>query len=435
MKRKVLAVGIILLFVGVTVVHSINANMPISDDMISGTGASNFTADLGTLSGYVTDSMMNPIEAARVRVYFHDTYRENYSNVTGYFHVTDISICNCTKNATCSKEGYNPAWVYLSIWENTTYDFVLTSKGNWLYVGGSEPGNYTRIQDAIDNASNGDIVFVFNGLYYENVRVNKSITLFGENQTATVIDGQEQNGHIITIVVAGVTVYGFTIRNCGGISNAAEIYVTSDDNQIIENIVTCTSLESEEGIWLWQSSGTTISRNTITNHYVGIWLENCTNNNITHNHISTVWEWGIVLGKSERNSIYENIVTNNKGGGIYLRDSSENMLSGNNITKNTRGVALVESVSTSSNNTILKNNFMKNKGSDASFMLAKKSHTKNLWEGNYWNRPLRFPKLILGGKEFFFIPGIPFHFPGIVISLPWFNFDWRPAKEPYDIGV
>ncbi len=36
-----------------------------------------------------------------------------------------------------------------------------TSRGNWLYVGGSGPGNYTRIQDAIDDASHGDTVFVY----------------------------------------------------------------------------------------------------------------------------------------------------------------------------------------------------------------------------------------------------------------------------------
>jgi parallel beta-helix repeat protein len=340
------------------------------------------------------------------------------------------------------KKGLVFAVIILFICMSITHSFAVDnvkkssipfSNGNTLYVGGSGEGNYSRIQDAIDNASNGDIVFVFNRIYYENVRVNKSITLLGENQTATVIDGQEQNGHIISIIATGVTIHGFTIRNCGGISNAAEIYVNSDNNQITENTLTCNTLQSEEGIWLWNSSGTTISRNTITNHYCGIWLENCTNNNITHNHISNAWEWGIILGKSERNSIYENIVTNNRGGGIYLRDSSENMLFGNNITKNTRGVALVESVSNSSNNTILKNNFIKNRGFDASFMLVKKSNAKNLWEGNYWNRPLQFPKLILGGKEFFFIPGIPFHFPGMILSLPWFNFDWHPAKEPYNI--
>ena len=38
-----------------------------------------------------------------------------------------------------------------------------SSRGNWLYVGGSGPGNYTRIQDAIDNASDGDTVFVYSG--------------------------------------------------------------------------------------------------------------------------------------------------------------------------------------------------------------------------------------------------------------------------------
>ena len=35
------------------------------------------------------------------------------------------------------------------------------SRGNWLYVGGSGPGNYTKIQDAIDNASDGDTLFVY----------------------------------------------------------------------------------------------------------------------------------------------------------------------------------------------------------------------------------------------------------------------------------
>jgi len=34
-----------------------------------------------------------------------------------------------------------------------------------LYVGGSGPGNYTKIQDAIDDASYGDTVFVYNGTY------------------------------------------------------------------------------------------------------------------------------------------------------------------------------------------------------------------------------------------------------------------------------
>ena len=63
------------------------------------------------------------------------------------------------------------------------------SGGNTLYVGGSGPNNYTKIQDAVDNASDGDTVYVFNGTYYENVFIGRSINLIGENKDTTIIDG------------------------------------------------------------------------------------------------------------------------------------------------------------------------------------------------------------------------------------------------------
>ena len=80
---------------------------------------------VGNLSGYVTDTCQNPLRGALIRVYFHETYEENYTNTSGYYHVTNIPLCYCLKNATCSKPGYQSEWVMLSISENTTYDFVL----------------------------------------------------------------------------------------------------------------------------------------------------------------------------------------------------------------------------------------------------------------------------------------------------------------------
>jgi len=165
----------------------------------------------GTLSGYVTDPAMNPIEGAKVRVYFHETYEENYSDSSGYYHVTNIPICYCLKNATVSKEGYTTEWVLLAIDENTTYDFVLTSLGKMLYVGGDGPGNYTRIQDAVDNASGGSIIYVYGGTYYENLVVDKSITLTGEDKTTTVIDGNEIT-YTVGLFADGVHLSGFTIQ-------------------------------------------------------------------------------------------------------------------------------------------------------------------------------------------------------------------------------
>ena len=68
---------------------------------------------------------------------------------------------------------------------------ILTIRGNTLYVGGSGPDNYTTIQGAINDANDGDTVFVYNGTYYENIVVDKSINLVGEDNEKTTIDGNK----------------------------------------------------------------------------------------------------------------------------------------------------------------------------------------------------------------------------------------------------
>jgi len=54
---------------------------------------------------------------------------------------------------------------------------MSTSNGNTLYVGGTREDNYTRTQDAINDANNGDTVFVCDASspYFENVVGDKSI--------------------------------------------------------------------------------------------------------------------------------------------------------------------------------------------------------------------------------------------------------------------
>ncbi len=75
---------------------------------------------------------------------------------------------------------------------------LSSSRGNWLYVGGSGPGNYTKIQDAINDSSDGDTVFVYNGTYYENIEFNKVIILIGQNRNGTIIDGGG-NGNVVYV--------------------------------------------------------------------------------------------------------------------------------------------------------------------------------------------------------------------------------------------
>ncbi|MFQ6119416.1 MAG: S-layer protein, partial [Methanosarcinales archaeon] len=39
------------------------------------------------------------------------------------------------------------------------------------------PINYTTIQEAVNAANSGDIIIVAKGIYYENIVINKSISL------------------------------------------------------------------------------------------------------------------------------------------------------------------------------------------------------------------------------------------------------------------
>jgi hypothetical protein len=88
-----------------------------------------------------------------------------------------------------------------------------TSGGDWLYVGGNGPGNYSTIQGAINHSSDGDTVFVFSGLYYERLRVDKRINIIGEDRNSTIIDGSRRTNDVITITSGYVLIKGFMIRN------------------------------------------------------------------------------------------------------------------------------------------------------------------------------------------------------------------------------
>jgi len=88
--------------------------------------------------------------------------------------------------------------------------------GNTLYVGGSGPNNYTKIQEAIDNAGDGDTVFVYDASspYYENLVINSSINLIGEDKNTTVID-RKYIDNVIKINVNNTRIDCFSIR-CSG---------------------------------------------------------------------------------------------------------------------------------------------------------------------------------------------------------------------------
>jgi parallel beta-helix repeat protein len=227
---------------------------------------------------------------------------------------------------------------------------IPLSRGKTLYVGGTGDGNYTKIQDAINNASDEDTVFVYDRLspYYENLIVNKSINLIGGDRDTTIIDGNN-SGQVVTVSADWVTISGFTIRN-----GETGIHIDSDYNTITGNNITS---YSQGGIYLdYSNSNVILGNNIISNNGIGIVIDKSHNNTITSNNISNNW-MGIYLDESSSNTVSGNNITSNKFyGGIHLDDSSSNNIAGNNISNNGAGMSIVNS----HNNTITGNNITHN---------------------------------------------------------------------------
>ncbi|HVQ00080.1 MAG TPA: NosD domain-containing protein [Candidatus Thermoplasmatota archaeon] len=145
--------------------------------------------------------------------------------------------------------------------------------GEILYVGGSGPGNYTRIQDAIDNASNGDTVFIFPGTYYESILLDKALRIEGENQTTVILDSQSVFTHGILIQSSDTTVCNMTIQNYQSFTAGAGVIIT--DATLRHIIFTnLTLLNNWYGILAWNQSTNIqdiiLSRTNLTGNTYGV---------------------------------------------------------------------------------------------------------------------------------------------------------------------
>ena len=215
---------------------------------------------------------------------------------------------------------------------------VCDDVGQTLIVRIDGDGNYTSIQEAIDAASPEDTVYVFPGVYYETVVVNKTLILIGEEKNTTIIDSSNSGFYAVLIQSPDVTLSGFTIQN-----STVGVYVAGNksvsNTTIKNNVIT----NNKDGIYLGNVSTVVIFGNMITaNDGNGIRLYGSIDNNIYENTISGHQSYGIVLWDSSYNNIISrNIITDNKNGVGLRRWSDNNVVSENNVSQNRNsGIAL-----------------------------------------------------------------------------------------------
>jgi parallel beta-helix repeat protein len=223
----------------------------------------------------------------------------------------------------------------------------------------STPGWHTdhfdTIQDAIDNASLGDRIIVYEGFYKENLVINKSVDIFGEDKEDTIIDGGNKE-NVITINSNNVDISTFTIRNSGKAEKNAAVKVNADSCKIVDNIIS----GGTHGIFIENSDGTTIAYNNIYNNRNGTFLYSSDSNVINYNEICNNYQNGILLNETcDYNEISFNTIYRNKDNGIYFHDHcSRNEVISNTIYENSNTGIRIENSSLNDNirNNIIRDN-------------------------------------------------------------------------------
>jgi len=257
--------------------------------------------------------------------------------------------------------------------------------------------DYTTIQGAIDalETLGGHTIFVEEGIYYENVYLNKTVILIGENRETTIINASRV-GNALYAIADNVTVSNFTITGSElGFQRTYGIYVNSSNNAFFNNIIA----ENNWGIGFYEAHNNTVGSNLIIDNLVGHYMEYSDNNTfkrnvlrnngigfyctdsdcnvfdeniaeteeeailVTHAHLCTFKQntlidntIGFWIEQTHGCLFVENSVVNSRVG-IRTYSSHDNVIISNNITGNNEGLFFHDtSRTTILHNTISKNN-------------------------------------------------------------------------------
>jgi parallel beta-helix repeat protein len=201
-------------------------------------------------------------------------------------------------------------------------EYTTTLEGTTFYVDDNFDENtqgwnnthFAKISDAINKTNDGDIVYVYVGTYNEDIVIENSINIIGENKYDTIISKNVSS--IVSILANNVSFSGFTIKN----STLLGLHVGGNNCIISHNI---------------------IIGNNKTGMYVGSYLYPPSDNVIQDNLIINNGQDGIyALYVGEGNSIVNNIIENNTGNGIQLYGDSKNTFVGYNTIRNNKKSAI-----------------------------------------------------------------------------------------------
>ncbi len=249
-------------------------------------------------------------------------------------------------------------------------------------------GDYSYIQEAIENAIDGSIILVKSGFYSEIIDIRKSITIIGENKFTTMINPiSNENKYAIRFDASEIVIKNLSITNGASGLYSTGIRINSPNNEIYN----CNIYNNPIGIAVF-SSNNLIDNCDFWNCYdeaialIGTEISRCDNNTIINCNIFNNCD-GIEMQRSCKNNILNCLIFNNSHSGIDAIISSNDY---NNIgnckiyNNNVNGIYL----SSSSNNNITNCIFYGNKNSD--FISNDESKDNIFIENDFEDKSLKY---------------------------------------------
>jgi parallel beta-helix repeat protein len=252
------------------------------------------------------------------------------------------------------------------------------------------PDDFSSIQGAVANASDGDTIYVKSGNYSgpinQSMVIDKTVSIIGEDPKNTVLNltppwvfvgwsgvaEMYAYNSSIKIEADNVLVQGITI-NSVGVGQGAQIYTTGHGTKLVGNTITT-------GLYLG-GSNENITQNNLTQTVLCSGSNSSVyGNTVTETELSirgqgfayTVYDNVLVDGSGisvygTQNIVYNNTVTNCREGIAVASDASDNTVYANRLTNNTIGLKL----SAEGNNNAFYANYVANNqhGVEARFYL------------------------------------------------------------------
>ena len=277
--------------------------------------------------------------------------------------------------------------------------------------------DFTSIQAAIDNANEGDTIYVKNGIYSEVFNITKSVNIIGENSNNTIIKAPlyyyssmvnifANNVHFSNFRISGfnkicfcLLCNGSTISSCYLDASAPYTNITEggqwtstgfwfDVNVVNNTIKTNTLVNVGSGFIVQDSStGNVIDKNLIflgEKSGVGFALHSCNANNITNNIVEAPYQaaYCIAMNGCNQTKVLNNLFISNYSSPLTINKGHYNTFVNN--TFSTTGNFRIH-ISNCANNTFYHNNFLNYAGNIDSILNQDKWDNGYPSGGNYWS--------------------------------------------------